>query len=263
MPGRAPAQDRPRSAGPTTGAVLAIGGGVLGPAIHDAANRLARAGGDAPPRWVYIPTAATDRDLSRSAPPTFIARSGASVTVLHTRNRSMADSEAFAAPLRTATAVFFEGGRQWRLVDAYADTLTERELAAVLVRGGLIAGTSAGATIQGSYLVRGAPEGPDIMMASGHERGFGYLANVAIDQHVVARGRQRDLARVVAAHPGLLGIGIDEATAIVVERNLMTVIGRSVVLITDGVTHDGEPYYVLQPGARFDLASWRAVPAPA
>ncbi|MGH7045751.1 MAG: Type 1 glutamine amidotransferase-like domain-containing protein [Stellaceae bacterium] len=83
----------------------------------------------------------------------------------------------------SSPAVFFGGGRQYRLVDAYAGTLTERAIRAVLARGGLIAGTSAGATILGSYLVRGAPsEGNSILMYPGYERGFAYLSNVAIDQ---------------------------------------------------------------------------------
>ena len=82
-------------------------------------------------------------------------------------------------------------------------------------------------------------------MARGYERGFGYLSNVAIDQHVTQRGRERDLSVVVAAHPGLLGIGIDESTALIVQGNTMTVIGRGMVRITDGTDHDGAPFYTL------------------
>jgi len=122
----------------------------------------------------------------------------------------------------------------------------------------LISGSSAGATIQGSYLVRGSRRSNRILMAPGYERGFGYLANVAIDQHVTQRGRDNDLSIVVAAHPGLLGIGIDESTAVIVRGNTMTVIGQGVVRITDGADHAGEPFFTLRPGARFDLASWQA-----
>ena len=100
----------------------------------------------------------------------------------------MADTEAFAAPLKTARGVWFAGGRQWRLVDAYMGTRTQREIEAVLARGGVVGGCSAGATIQGSYLVRGAREGNQIMMAKGYEEGFGYLRGVAIDQHLLASG---------------------------------------------------------------------------
>ena len=121
---------------------------------------------------------------------TFIRRFGVkNVTVLHTRDRAEADTEAFVAPLKTARGVWFGGGRQWRLVDAYMGTRTQREIEAVLARGGVIGGGSAGATIQGSYLVRGAREGNHIMMAKGYEQGFGYLRGVAIDQHLLVRGR--------------------------------------------------------------------------
>ena len=115
------------------------------------------------------------------------------VTVLHTRDRAVADTEAFVAPLKTARGVWFGGGRQWRLVDAYMGTRTQREIEGVLARGGVVGGSSAGATIQGSYLVRGAREGNHIMMAKGYEEGFGYLRGVAIDQHLLVRGRQDDL----------------------------------------------------------------------
>jgi cyanophycinase len=257
----APAQPVHTSAGPSKGTLLIIGGGNLEAEIQDAAIQLGRGPDGAPARWVVIPTALADEELPHMKPPEFTARDGVAVTVLHTRDRSEADSADFIAPLQSATAVYFVGGRQWRLVDAYADTRTARALRAVLDRGGLIAGTSAGATIQGSYLVRGAPEGNEIMMSPGHERGFGYLTNAAIDQHVIARGRESDLAQVVAAHPGLLGIGIDEATAVVVQQDRMRVIGRSVVLITDGADHAGRPYYALPAGAQFDLASRQIMPA--
>jgi cyanophycinase len=245
----------PRSAGPARGALLIIGGGERGTQIQDAAIKLAGKGA----RWVYIPTASTDAEIVKLIPPAFTGRAGGTVKHLHTRDRKVADSESFTAPLRTATAVFIDGGRQWRLIDAYGGTRTETELRGVLDRGGLIAGTSAGASIQGSYLMRGSPQGNDILMAPGHERGFGYLSNVAVDQHVAERERANDLSEVVAAHPGLLGVGIDESTAVTVQRNTMVVVGTGMVRITDGADHKGLPYYVLKPGARFDLASWRAL----
>jgi cyanophycinase len=237
------------------GSLLIIGGGERGRDIQDVAIKLA--GGR--PQWVYIPTAGSDAEIAKAIPPAFIGRSGAALTVLHTRDRAVANSETFTAPLRSATAVFFDGGRQWRLVDGYAGTLTEQELRGVLDRGGLIAGTSAGATIQGSYLIRGSPLSNDILMAPGYERGFGYLSNAAIDQHVTQRDRENDLSKVIAVHPGLLGVGIDESTAVTVQRNIMTVIGRGVVRITDGVDHKGLPYYVLKSGTRFDLANWHVL----
>ena len=205
-------------------------------------------------RWIIIPTALDDARLEllkrQSESNAELSRQS---TFLHTRDRDEANSDDFVEPLKSATAVSFTGGRQWRLADAYLDTRTERELRGVLDRGGLIMGTSAGATIQGSYLVRGAPEGNSVMMAPGHERGFAYLSNVAIDQHVIARHRERDLSQVIAIHPNLLGIGIDEGASALVQGSTLTVFGSSDVLITDGEDHGGLPFYALHPGDRFDL----------
>lgn len=244
------------SAGPQSGTLLLIGGGRFGPELQEEIVRLGRSP-DGRSEWVFIATAETDDVVPTLKPPGFIARAADKVTVLHTRDRAEADTEAFAAPLHTATAVFIFGGRQFRLVDSYAGTRTERELRDVLARGGLLAGVSAGATIVGSYLVRGHPSADaSIVMWPEYESGFGYLTNVAIDQHVGARNRQRDLAPVIAAHPELLGIGLDEGTGGVVRRNEMRVVGTGDVFITDGRDHAGEPYYRLSAGDRFDLATW-------
>ncbi len=94
------------------------------------------------------------------------------------------------------------------------------------------------------------------MMAKGHEEGWGFLKAAAIDQHVVARKRENDLAEVIDAHPELLGIGIDEATAIVVTANRFRVIGASRVVIHDKNYRpaEGPRYYLLSPGEEFDLS---------
>jgi len=105
------AQPAAKSSGPPNGSLLIIGGGMRGPDIQEAAMSLGRGSGG-PGRWVYIPTAAADNELARATPPAFIARSGATMTVLHTRDRAVADTETFIAPLRAATAVFIDGGRQ-------------------------------------------------------------------------------------------------------------------------------------------------------
>ena len=242
----------PKSSGPPKGTLLAVGGGTISPAVVATARHHS---GGATARWVVIPSAQGDSKLATSTAQQFIQAAGP-YSILHTEDRATADSEAFVAPLVAATAVWIDGGRQWRLADIYGGTRTERELHKLLARGGLIAGTSAGASIMGSYLVRGSPSSNKVLMASGHERGFGFLRNVAIDQHVVARGREADLARLVAVRPEILGIGIDEGTAILVQGNVFSVVGPSVVAITDGATHAGRPYYVLKQGARFDLATW-------
>jgi cyanophycinase len=242
----------PADVGPQKGGLVIVGGGEVGPEIR--ARFIALAGGqDA--EFVVIPTAQEQDfvDVER-VKRRFVQQFGVkNVTVLHTRDPKEADREEFVAPLRRAGAVWFTGGRQWRLADAYLRTRTQRALEEVLERGGAIGGTSAGATIQGSYMVRGAPEGNQIMMSPGHEEGFGYVKNVAIDQHLIPRKRENDLVAVIEKHPELLGIGIDEATAIVVQGNRFEVIGKSKVGIYDGEDHAGKRFYFLQPGDRFDL----------
>jgi cyanophycinase len=238
------------STGPKKGWLVIVGGGRIPPSIRE--KFIALAGGpDA--NFVYIPTAAEDQALNRGGDESARLFGLKNVTVLHTRDRSVANTDAFVAPLRKAHGVWFGGGRQWRLVDSYLDTLTQKELMAVLDRGGVIGGSSAGATIQGSYLVRGAREGNQIMMAKGYEIGFGYLKNTAIDQHIDTRKRENDLAEVIAAHPELLGIGLYESTAIVAQGDRFEVIGDGKVAITDGKKRDGAPFYLLSAGERFDL----------
>ncbi|MBN8729102.1 MAG: cyanophycinase [Acidobacteria bacterium] len=246
--------------GPERGALLVVGGGELGEEIRRTFLELAGGKGTA---LVVIPTAGEEERYGQNHRDAEMWRGVGfgEVTVLHTRDRAVADTESFAAPLHGARAVWFSGGRQWRLVDSYRGTRTEREIAAVLARGGVIGGTSAGATIQGSYLVRGAREGNAIMMAPGYEEGFGYLRNAAVDQHLIARKRERDLLPVVARFPKLLGLGIDEGTALVVRGDRARVIGVSKVAVYEHASRAAEGYYFLEAGEEFDLRLRRRVGA--
>jgi hypothetical protein len=153
--------------------------------------------------------------------------------------------------------VYLEGGRHWRLADPYLGTLTLKKIFGVLDRGGVVMGGSAGATIQGSYMVRGSsnPDDNTIMMAPGHEVGFGLITNVTIDQHVDTRGRENDLAPVMKMHPELLGIGLDESTSITVHGNTLTCNGPRRAAIWDGKNHDGKGYYYLHAGDSLDLVT--------
>ncbi len=188
-------------------------------------------------------------------------------TVLHSTDRTIANSVDFAAPLTTATGVWIEGGRHWRLTNAYLGTRTLNEMFNLLNRGGVIGGGSAGATVQGSYMVRGSsnPDDNTIMMAPGHEIGFGFFTNVTIDQHVDTRHRQYDLAPVIKLHPDLLGLGLDQSTSITVHGDILTVNGPMRVAVWDGKDHDDKGYYYLQTGDQLNTATRVAtlVPHPA
>ena len=108
-------------------------------------------------------------------------------------------------------------------------------------------------------MVRGDTRTNEIMMGD-HVEGFGFLSNSAIDQHLLKRNRQFDLVEVIEAHPELLGIGIDENTAIVVTGNEFEVIGDSYVAIFDNQRMIGDHgfFFFLAAGDRFDLVTREA-----
>ena len=258
-----PLAKQPKTLGPANGSLVIVGGGGMPKVIFD---RFFEAAGGRDAKIVVVPTAGTDADYDESTSSVkMFKRAGATnVHLLHTHDPKVADSDEFVAVLSDAKAVWFGGGRQWRLADAYLGTKTEVAFHDVLKRCGVIGGSSAGATIQASYLVRGAPEGNHIMMAPGHERGFGYIRNCAIDQHLLARKRENDMLPVIRKHPHLLGIGIDESTALFVHGNTAEVIGKSKVLFYDIALEKrvGEKFYTtLGPGERYDLKTRRKLPA--
>ena len=239
--------------GPARGALVLVGGAMRDPAIVERFIELA-GGPEAP--IVVIPTAGGAEHYDRYYPGLRAFREAGAVnlTVLHTTDRAVAGDPAFSAPLREARGVWFPGGRQWRLADAYLDTPVHEEIAGVLRRGGVVGGSSAGATILGSYLVRGDTATNTVMMGD-HEVGFGFLRDTAVDQHLLRRNRHFDLIEVIEAHPRLLGIGIDEDTAIVVEGDQFEVLGRSYVVIYDHrrLLDSGGRFYFLGAGDRYDL----------
>jgi cyanophycinase len=247
-----------RLVGPPNGALVLAGGGTLSPDIWERFVELA-GGPDA--RIVVIPTAGTLDQFPDDWSGLYeLRRAGArNLKVLHTRDRTEADSHEFVRPLREATGVWFPGGRQWRLVDAYLDTRVHRELFDLLDRGGVVGGTSAGASIQASFLVRGDPETNQILMSPDYEEGFGLLPGTAVDQHLHQRERENDLWEVLERHPDLLGIGLDEGTAMVIRGNRAEVIGSSMALIYTSVDPTRRPR-PLRAGELFDLGLGIPIP---
>jgi cyanophycinase len=248
--------------GPPNGSLVIVGGAMRDTAI---VRRFIDLAGGTEAHIVVIPTAggAPEYDQTYAGLQTFRRLGANNLTVVHTLDRSEADSDDFVEPIEEASGVWFPGGRQWRLADSYLDTRTEEALWRVLERGGVIGGSSAGATIQGEYLARGDTGGNTVMMGD-HEEGFGFLKGSAIDQHLLRRNRQFDLIEIIEAKPDLLGIGIDENTAIVVQGDRFEVIGQSLVAIYDHERMIGETgkFYFLFPGDEFDLED-RAAYRPA
>jgi len=245
--------------GPATGAIIGHGGGNIDKDKIFKEQFLRLAGGGTG-QLVYIPTAFSDEQLSGRGAKQLdsgyaAARFGFdSAAVLHTRDRAVADSEQFCRPLITAAAVFFTGGRQWRLMDAYLGTRFVSELRSFLDRGGVIGGSSAGITALGSLLVRGnsAPDDNTIMLGD-HRQGFGFIENAAIDQHLLEQNRQLDMLQVLQEYPRVLGIGIDVQTSIIVEHEILSVYGASQVAIYDGLGGGAESCLFLTDGDGYNL----------
>lgn len=242
-----------QSSGPEKGYLVIAGGAVRDSEIFEKFVDLA-GGLDAP--IVIIPTAGTSDDYGPYWPglAPFKKIGANNLTILHTRDPEEANQEEFYSIIDKARGVWFTGGRQWRLADSYLDTETHKALFRLLDRDGVIGGSSAGATIQGSYLARGDSETNTIMMGD-HEVGLGFLKNVAIDQHLLKRNRHFDLLEIIEKKNDLLGIGIDENTAIVVYGNNFDVIGKGYVAIYD-FQHSidtGGKFYFLAPDDHFNI----------
>ena len=249
--------------GPEKGSLLIIGGGLgSNSSIWNKFTELA--GGKEKAKIVVITAAIGDSAAYDTADVAEVKRQTGikDVTLLHTNDLKEANSEKFIAPLRQATGVYFEGGRQWRIADAYLNTLTHQAFFDVLDRGGVIAGSSAGASIQGSFLWRGDTKGPDILIGD-HTQGLGFLRNSVIDQHLLRRNRAFDMVNFIKAAPELIGIGLDESTAILVQKDTFQVIGRSYVVVYDYNTINSSiPFIFLSDGQKYDLAKRKRIEAP-
>ncbi|HUG53684.1 MAG TPA: cyanophycinase [Vicinamibacteria bacterium] len=261
-----------RSTGPSSGTLIVDGGGATAPTVR----RFVELAGGPAGRIVVFPTGASsvrfgeanvtlDPDWARDRKEWVQYHEYLKgwlgvdqVTVLHTRDRGEADGEAFTAPLRSATGVYLAPGNAGRYADAYLGTRTQAELRAVLDRGGVVFGSSAGAIIQGSFVVRGRPDKP-LLMAPGRTTGFGFLTNVAINPHLTSARRDAELVNVTDAHPEILGIGLDDDAALEVRGNVLEVIGTGRAAVYDNVRRDGRWFYWLDPGDRFDLSTWSRI----
>jgi cyanophycinase len=257
----------PPEYGPANGALVIAGGALKDPTIF---RRFIELAGGPEAKFIIVPTAGGNK-LPNGEPRSFkeesviapwLARGLKNVKMLHTHDKKIADTEEFVKDLRQANAVWFDGGRQWNIVDSYAGTLTNAEFHKVLERGGVIGGSSAGATIQGDYLVRGAISGADVMMAPepDHQKAFCFLRKTAIDQHINTRNRWDDLIPLIKKMPELLGIGLSEDTAIIVRGDTFEVMGQWKVAVHDNTRLYQpweKPYYVLSAGDVYNMRTRR------
>jgi cyanophycinase len=229
------------------GWLVIVGGGFLPDGVR---NRFLELAGGKNARLVIIPTAHAKADrLETMATYAFWkAQAVASVTFLHTRKPDEANDPKFIKPLTEATGVWFPGGDQSMLVAPYRGTLVERELHKLLARGGVIGGTSAGASAMSRLMIVGG--NPLAQVGAG----FGLLSQVVIDQHFHNRNRLPRLLGILVQHPQYLGLGIDEETAVVVHGGLATILGNANVrLCLPGAGKAPAQVRVLKAGEQIDL----------
>lgn len=205
-------------------------------------------------RVVLIPTASNfvdGRDTARVL-AAWSLYTVASLRILHCRSRSEADDPVFAHAIESATAVWIGGGDQRRLSTTYAGTEVERQLVALLARGGVIGGTSAGAAAMSRVMMQsGRRNGPPVLGL-----GLDLLPGVVIDQHFLRRNRMRRLTEALKLHPDLIGLGVDEQTALEVDvrSRRARVLGRSYVVAYVPAAGDTSPRVeLLKPGDEADL----------
>ncbi len=242
------------------GKLIIVGGGSIPDSLFD--FFAAHCGGKDQP-VVYIPTATADEKYIQEGGHLgkFTSRGFTNLSTIHTRDKVKADASENIASMKKAKGVFFGGGDQDLIADAYGNTQLYQEMIALLARGGVIMGTSAGATIMGALLIGGEARN-DLTTNYSFQPAFSFIQNVDLDQHVLARNRQFDLIPVIEKYPTHLGVGIDESTAIIVEGNQFKVWGNSYVLVYDAKDWAVQklkwgkvvkPFKMLYSGQSFDL----------
>jgi cyanophycinase len=248
------------------GKLIIIGGGSIPDSLFE--FFAAHCGGKNQP-VVYIPTATKDEKYIKEGGhlEKFTSRGFTNLSTIHTRDKAKADGPENITLMRNAKGIFFGGGDQDLIAEAYGNTQLYQEMLALLDRGGVIMGTSAGATIMGALLVGGDAR-KDLTKSFPFQPAFSFIQNVDIDQHVLVRNRQFDLIPVIETYPTHLGVGIDESTAIIVEGNQFKVWGNSYVMVYDAKDWAKQkaswgkvlkPFKMLYSGQSFDLITHQII----
>ncbi|MEI8379082.1 MAG: cyanophycinase [Planctomycetota bacterium] len=242
------------------GTLVIVGGGQTPREAFE--KFLTAAGGKDSPIIVVSDTLRDDLNEEKGVCNWLKAAGASNVRQLHARDKSELANPDIAAWLNEARGVWFTGGRESRM-EAYLETSIQKLFHGVLRRGGVIGGTSAGATIQGEYFARGlSQENKPETATEGYERGFGFLSGCAIDfrdadsnDRALPHERFEDMTGMKRAHPQLVGIGIDDGTALIVRGTTMEVVGQNQVAIYDRPMSNKEPveYDVIKAGQKYDF----------
>lgn len=221
-------RDAPAPAAPVHSAVERLPGSIVlagGTFIDAMGQEVVRLAGGEKARVVLIPTAygPTDEEGVDQFRELWSRFGPASISILHTHERAVANDPEFVRPLREATAVWFLGGVQSRLIDVYEGTLLHQEVRRVFERGGVIGGNCAGAMALGETMIVGGEGDEEVVLRPG----LGIVPKMVADSHWLERNRIERLRGVIEDHPDHFGIGIDGATAVIIERGQLRILGNS------------------------------------
>lgn len=227
-------------------------------------------------RIAIVPTASSIESAGLRYKAIFLGMGVESAEVVYIGTREDANAGESLDLLSEATGIFLTGGNQMRLSAIIGGTRVEKLVREQNAAGVVVAGTSAGASILSAHMVALGSSGatPKLRMAQMFA-GFGLISNVIIDQHFRQRDRIGRLLSMVAGNPGLLGLGIDEDTAAVIDdAGMMKVVGRHSITVVDGshmvsdifqvkrygeITISDARLHVLGPGRTFDMTARKLV----
>jgi cyanophycinase len=265
------------------GPVMPIGGAEETEPGGEVLGRFVDLAGGKNARIAIIPTASDDPQRSGEGYAKLFRELGAKkADWLRVEQRTDANAEEALALLREATGIYITGGDQARLVRLLVGTLVMECIRMRNADGVIVAGTSAGASILSALMMAGGTGiGGDSNGAAARKgmvdvvAGFGLLQDIIVDQHFSQRGRMGRLLSVFAGTPGLIGIGLDEDTAVLIDREgTLEALGSNMVTIVDGrdtvsdyfdrqngevLTITGSSLHVLADGRLFDLDARRAI----
>ncbi len=242
------------------GHLLIVGGGEQSDEL--VRRFIALAGGPGKARIVVLPMASEEAQATGDEKAEELRQFGAEATVLNL-SRAEAEDPATSAQFDSMTGVWFCGGDQARLAPILYDTPTLSAIQRRYAAGSVIGGTSAGAAIMSDSMLTGNQRRPDSLGYYGDEypaiargtievvRGLGFLHGAIVDQHFITRERHNRLLSAVLERPSLIGVGIDEGTALEIGGDgRWRILGASAVVV-----YDARQSRVSRPGARLLGAS--------
>src|SRR5438445_3436041 len=274
----APQRLAPTTDGGPVGPVMVIGGAEDKLGERVILSRFVELAGGDQAQIVVISTASSLGDAATDLYRHLLGRIGArTITGLCPETREEANDPQAVAALTSATGIFMTGGNQLRLSSIIGGTALGAAILDAHGRGVVVAGTSAGASAVATHMMAFGSSGATPKHRMAHVSvGLGLLVNVVVDQHFEQRTRLGRLLAVVAQSPSLIGLGLDEDTAAVIDANdILEVIGRGSITIVDGTdvitdafqTSGHKPMMVsnarlhsLPSGYRFDLPARRVLP---